>query len=334
MLVDRYKRGIANFIGATVRNSSEAADLSQETFLRAYAHLGTFNPQLGKFSTWIYQIARNVSRTYLAKSMRSPQLQELPAGAHARRSAARSFSAGRSGRRIAARRGRARAARRLGRAPRANADGFSPSLLRQHGISSDRNDAGPLARQRQDAHSSRKDRAHQEDARTRNARGWARFGPIPITEDGVRCSSCEPLLDSYLEATLRPAQSLQVGRTPARLRRMRGAAERVASDRRAASYGEPSGALRRRLYRRRLRGRASGVRAGGTPSQRALAVAIGLSRRRLDRGRIRLYAPARPRVAARADFGRCRHTGLRPSRPSFAPSHRPRRLRPRPLPPY
>jgi RNA polymerase sigma-70 factor (ECF subfamily) len=78
VLVDRYKRGIANFIGATVRNSSEAADLSQETFLRAYAHLHTFNPQLGKFSTWIYQIARNVVRTHLAKSQRTPQLHELP----------------------------------------------------------------------------------------------------------------------------------------------------------------------------------------------------------------------------------------------------------------
>jgi RNA polymerase sigma-70 factor, ECF subfamily len=77
VLVDRYKRGIANFIGATVRNSSETADLSQETFLRAYAHLGTFNAQLGKFSTWIYQIARNVIRTHLAKSLRAPQVQEL-----------------------------------------------------------------------------------------------------------------------------------------------------------------------------------------------------------------------------------------------------------------
>ncbi len=78
VLVDRYKRGIANFIGATVRNPSEAADLSQETFLRAYAHLHTFNPQLGKFSTWIYQIGRNVVRTHLTKSQRMPQLQELP----------------------------------------------------------------------------------------------------------------------------------------------------------------------------------------------------------------------------------------------------------------
>lgn len=77
-LVDRYKRGIANFIGASVRSSSDVSDLSQETFLRAYAHLGTFNPQLGRFSTWIYQIARNVVRTHLGKSLRRPQTQELP----------------------------------------------------------------------------------------------------------------------------------------------------------------------------------------------------------------------------------------------------------------
>ena len=78
VLVDRYKRGIANFIGASVRSSSDVADLSQETFLRAYAHLGTFNPQLGRFSTWIYQIARNVVRTHLGKSLKRPQTQELP----------------------------------------------------------------------------------------------------------------------------------------------------------------------------------------------------------------------------------------------------------------
>jgi len=77
-LVDRYKRGIANFIGASVRSASDVSDLSQETFLRAYAHLGTFNPQLGRFSTWIYQIARNVVRTHLGKSQRRPQTQELP----------------------------------------------------------------------------------------------------------------------------------------------------------------------------------------------------------------------------------------------------------------
>ncbi|GAC1310248.1 MAG: RNA polymerase sigma factor RpoE [Vulcanimicrobiaceae bacterium] len=76
-LVDRYKRGISNFIGASVRGPADVADLAQETFMRAYAHLGTFNPALGKFSTWVYHIARNVVRTHLGKSLRRPQTQEL-----------------------------------------------------------------------------------------------------------------------------------------------------------------------------------------------------------------------------------------------------------------
>jgi RNA polymerase sigma-70 factor (ECF subfamily) len=77
VLVDRYKRGITNFIGASIRGTADVADLSQETFLRAYAHLGTFNPSLGKFSTWIYHIARNVVRTHLGKSLRRPPSLDL-----------------------------------------------------------------------------------------------------------------------------------------------------------------------------------------------------------------------------------------------------------------
>ncbi len=77
VLVDRYKKGITNFIGASVRGRADVADLAQETFMRVYAHLGTFNPSMGRFSTWIYHVARNVVRTYLAKSLRRPQAQEL-----------------------------------------------------------------------------------------------------------------------------------------------------------------------------------------------------------------------------------------------------------------
>ena len=77
VLVDRYKRGIAAFIGASVRQPSDVADLAQETFLRAYVHLATFNPDLGRFSTWLYHIARNVVRTFLGRSQRRPPVAEL-----------------------------------------------------------------------------------------------------------------------------------------------------------------------------------------------------------------------------------------------------------------
>ena len=77
VLVERYKRGIGSFIGASVRQPSDVADLTQETFLRAYAHLGTFNPDLGRFSTWLYHIARNVVRTFLGRSQRRPAIADL-----------------------------------------------------------------------------------------------------------------------------------------------------------------------------------------------------------------------------------------------------------------
>jgi RNA polymerase sigma-70 factor (ECF subfamily) len=76
-LVERHKRGIVNFIYASVRSTEDANDLAQETFMRAYAHLRTFNPAIAKFSTWLYQIARNVARTHLGKESRRPQTEDL-----------------------------------------------------------------------------------------------------------------------------------------------------------------------------------------------------------------------------------------------------------------
>ena len=45
--------------------------------MRAYAHLRTFNPKLAKFSTWLYQIARNTARTHLTKERRKPPTEDL-----------------------------------------------------------------------------------------------------------------------------------------------------------------------------------------------------------------------------------------------------------------
>ena len=76
-LVERHKRGIVNFVHAMVRSPEEADDVSQETFMRAYAHLTTFNPKLAKFSTWLYQIARNAARTHLMKERKRPPTEDL-----------------------------------------------------------------------------------------------------------------------------------------------------------------------------------------------------------------------------------------------------------------
>ena len=38
-LVERYKRGIASFIGASVRQPSDVADLTQETFVALWGSL-------------------------------------------------------------------------------------------------------------------------------------------------------------------------------------------------------------------------------------------------------------------------------------------------------
>ena len=76
-LVERHKRGVVNFIYASVRSVEDANDLGQETFMRAYAHLRTFNPAIAKFSTWLYQIARNVARTHLTKESRRPPQEDL-----------------------------------------------------------------------------------------------------------------------------------------------------------------------------------------------------------------------------------------------------------------
>lgn len=69
LIVKRYKEQLLNFVYRFVGNQEEAEDIVQETFLRVYRKRHAYK-RIAKFSTWIYTIAGNLSRTELRKRKR------------------------------------------------------------------------------------------------------------------------------------------------------------------------------------------------------------------------------------------------------------------------
>jgi RNA polymerase sigma-70 factor, ECF subfamily len=59
-IVRRYERPVYALIARMVRDESVAEDLSQETFLRAFARLETCDRQR-RFSSWLFRIAHNLT---------------------------------------------------------------------------------------------------------------------------------------------------------------------------------------------------------------------------------------------------------------------------------
>ena len=65
-LVRRYQTRLVNYALAIVRDTGEAEDVAQETFIRAYRSLGRFRGE-SSFKTWLYTIATNTARTALER---------------------------------------------------------------------------------------------------------------------------------------------------------------------------------------------------------------------------------------------------------------------------
>lgn len=59
-LVRRYQEPVWRFLRGLVSDRALAEDLAQETFLRAFHRLDTFGFR-SRFSTWLFQIARNLA---------------------------------------------------------------------------------------------------------------------------------------------------------------------------------------------------------------------------------------------------------------------------------
>jgi RNA polymerase sigma-70 factor (ECF subfamily) len=66
LLVERYQKPIFNFVYRFYGNHDLAQELTQETFLRCYQFLKSYDPER-KFSTWLYTVAKNLCIDELKK---------------------------------------------------------------------------------------------------------------------------------------------------------------------------------------------------------------------------------------------------------------------------
>jgi RNA polymerase sigma-70 factor, ECF subfamily len=87
-LVQRYQQRVVGVARALVHNPDDAVELGQETFIRAYQNLSSFEGR-SSFSTWLYRIASNLAIDWRRREGRYPiahgeeaenELRKIPSG--------------------------------------------------------------------------------------------------------------------------------------------------------------------------------------------------------------------------------------------------------------
>ncbi len=76
-LVGRYEHRLYSFLLRRVGNRDDAAELAQETFVRAFVSLPRYDPER-RFSTWLYTIAVRLAASHYRDRSRRPTLTEDP----------------------------------------------------------------------------------------------------------------------------------------------------------------------------------------------------------------------------------------------------------------
>lgn len=71
LLVVKYQYKVIGLIGRYVQDRSEALDVAQESFIKAYRAIGNFRGE-SAFYTWLYRIAVNTAKNYLVSRSRRP----------------------------------------------------------------------------------------------------------------------------------------------------------------------------------------------------------------------------------------------------------------------
>jgi len=79
LLVLKYQYRLVSLIGRYVRDHAEVLDIAQESFIKAYRALPGFRGD-SAFYTWLYRIAINTAKNYLASPAR--RMSELSVDVH------------------------------------------------------------------------------------------------------------------------------------------------------------------------------------------------------------------------------------------------------------
>jgi RNA polymerase sigma-70 factor (ECF subfamily) len=76
LLVRKYQHRIVSVVTRYVSDWSEAQDVAQEAFIRAYRAIGAFRGD-SAFYTWIYKIAINTAKNHLVSKGRRPPIGDI-----------------------------------------------------------------------------------------------------------------------------------------------------------------------------------------------------------------------------------------------------------------
>lgn len=76
LLVGRYQHRIVSVISRYVHDWSDAQDVAQDTFIRAYRAMGNFRGD-SQFYTWLYKIAINTAKNWLVAQGRRPPSDDI-----------------------------------------------------------------------------------------------------------------------------------------------------------------------------------------------------------------------------------------------------------------
>lgn len=76
-LYDHYSGALFNIISKTLKDEEKATDVLQESFLKIWKNIASYNPEKGRLFTWIMNIARNGAIDAVRAEGRKPAMDDI-----------------------------------------------------------------------------------------------------------------------------------------------------------------------------------------------------------------------------------------------------------------